>query len=335
MLRIPMTSVILSLTLATTLAAQPRQAAPSDWQPTAPGTFHRITEDGRIESLTYGRAGYESELGHLGRQIDRLSERYEQTAAPEILDALAALEARRDEVRSELERYDEETSASERLQASTLTPHENLVDCTPSAWVSAAAAPAVDGPSSRATISYQDACNNDVFGYGWASAEGYNGSTYAYSFIEQPEIRGVGGLWIDLPAHVTNVSSGCIAESYARARYEYEKVPVTLEQYAVSYECLALTVVIDGPTSVTVPYGDCVSVTFTARPNLGGVSYVWNNAPWENGQAVTETYCSDFPRKPHSHMEGVSVTASTATQTASDSHLFRLSFQGEPYDPEW
>lgn len=301
------------------------------WELVAPDVLELRHEDGRVETLALGRAGFEAELAIAETQLELLETRFAQTGNLDLLDSIDDVEAVLETLRSELDGWGGKTGTRVGSMDGLTSDEPIAVGCTTTITRTAVAGPGTDGPEAEGWASFNDTClaYGDVYVYTYA--EGALGTQFTtHSQTDNPPAA-----YGSSSAHAFSsvvADNDCYSYAYARVRIQDD-----LGNWSTWIDsdsntlCRQLTVDIIGPTSISVPCGVCKLVQWSASTNLPVTTYTWR---WDgsviggNSSSVTRGFCSPNPTYGFSEYHTISVDVTDGVQSAFDSQGVRISYSG-------
>lgn len=307
------------------------------WEELGDDLYQRLRADGTIETLGYGAAGLERELGFIATQIELLRGELERRWTFDAHQSLAELEAHHEALREEIATLTHRRRVSgDRLVQRPVTTADHDETCMTSntPYVEANAHAGSNGPSANAEASHSNPCNRYSNYYLYTRAYGDEGTQYH----EQIEADGPATLYSAyLKGEWSSVTadSDCYSYAYARVRTPNNSGTIlTYSQSDTNYACEPLEIGIVQGDLFFVPYGGCGSVTFTGTSNRSGTSFSawkWDGSTVQSsGSTYTRTICSNNPLNGYTESHTLQLTGTQGGDTDTHSISVLVSFGGRP-----
>jgi hypothetical protein len=207
------------------------------------------------------------------------------------------------------------------------------VSCTTSINRAATAGPGSNGPTASGSGSFSDSCSHSGEVYAFAHAEGFLGSVFdTHTQVDGPK-TGVGSASASAStSNFVSADNNCLSNGLGRSRVtDSNGATATFLVEQNSTACRTLTVSIaSGPSSLFVPYGQCINATWTASANLPGTSFTWrwNGSVVGSGSSYTRQICSTNPSSTFSQNNTLSLAGTNSGQSASASRVVSVTFEG-------
>jgi hypothetical protein len=296
--------------------------AADGWRTVAPGVLQRDLGAGVTETYAFGPEGIAWEKAGLEAEIARLRALYEQTGDPDVAAALRDQRRIVDGMTLDLSRAPG-GSGLQSVQGADGVSCLLTIDRDASAFLGA------DGPEATASAAFSDTCATYGCTYAYAIAEGKLGGSFRQYLESDGEYCGYG----TAQAAAANAAVVADNECYSYGRGQV-RVQDSLGNWAyfvteaTNYQCLSVD--ISGTAFVSVPYGACVSVTWSTTSNhpLTSYQWTWNSSVVGTGSTYSRTFCSHATYS-YSVDYTLGLTGwDSYGNSASDSQVVRVTYRG-------
>jgi len=256
------------------------------WYTTAPGVLQRDLGGGVIETYAFGAEGVAWEKAGTEAEIARLRALYDETGDPDVAAAI---------------RDQQQIVAGMALDLARAPKGSGLqsvraadgVSCQLSISRDATAFLGADGPEATASAAFSDTCATYGCTYAYTIAQGYLGGSQRLYLESDGEYCGY------YTAQSAAASAAVVADhecySYGLGQVRVQDSLGNWSYFiteATNYQCLSVN--ISGPAYVTVPYGTCVSATWSTTSNhpLTSYQWTWNSSVVGTASTYSRTFCS-------------------------------------------
>jgi hypothetical protein len=285
------------------------------WTLVSPNVLQRTMGGGKVETIGFGVEGLRFKIDGMKKDLASFKESLRRDPDPQLRKTVQAY-------RAEIKRLTRNLALM--AEADQVTAKAGL-DCTINYGAHADAFPlgnGTQGVAASADSYFNNNCTqHDQQGEVWVttSSEASNASgVFTRSFKTDPA-AGADAPYIGFAvraASATSVTGIAQCFSYAYASLTSYAIGVVYEQRAENRLCPApfpMTVALDGPTSIMLPSGACVTPRYIATVSGGTAPYTYrwtldNNPVGPNDSVFNWPYCAPHSAGVSYHEIGVKVT---------------------------
>ena len=326
---------------AATVSLQMDQLLAEGWQATSEDILQRLHDDGSVETIAFGRTGLLLEMSELQAQLDRVRTRLEETGDADLYVAIHHLEEQLAFLESKLGYVPTyRTQPVDGIEAQAIEGFDSLttnepttIGCTTTVTRTASAYPTSTGPTANATARFQDSCGQWGEVYAYSYAEGYLGTVYTNMTQYDGPKSGYGYVNAYVSASV-NADSNCYSYALARVR-AYDDVGnlITWTVNQANYICRPFDAYLVNPkTSIYIPYGSCVTTSWSAAANQPVSTWAWTwagVAVGSNSSSYSRKICSTYPTYTTTSYYTLKMTATASSgQSDFDSRSIKVTYEG-------